>query len=300
MNKLFNSVVVCTKDRRLDLQDFLDSLVSQVRKPDELLIIDASEHEKDIESIVKNKVLGRIDLVKYYKTKPNLAFQKNFAISKLNSRCELVSFFDDDVVLNSNYLESIMNMFEGSRGADIVGVTGKISNAKDVSMKFIKNIFFIHSSQKGKILASGFNVRNLDKSNKAVFIEWMPGGMATYRKSIFSNFKFDEYYSRNGAGREDLDFSFRVSRHCKFLFIPDAILEHKESDISRISEKQFGYIQVIERHYFIKKNMNRLINKIAFWWSILGVILINLAKHRIQRLKGNLKGLLFCIFKKIG
>lgn len=300
MSELFNSVIVCTKDRRSDLRDFLDSLVSQIRKPDELLIIDASEREEDIESMVKSKVSGNICPVKYYKTRPNLAFQRNFAVSKLDERCEIVSFFDDDVVLDPNYISSAMEVFEKGGGPDIAGVSGKISNARETGAKLIQKFFCLYSSKKGRILKSGFNVRNLDGLNEPVFIEWMPGGMATYRKSIFSNFRFDEYYSRNGAGREDLDFSFKVSRRYKLLFIPNAVLEHKESGISRISEEQFGYIQVVERYYFIKKNMNRLINKTAFWWSIFGVIVINLAKHRVQRLKGNFRGLLLCVFGEIG
>jgi len=305
--KLYHSIVVCTKDRREDIKIFLYSLIAQKRKADELLIVDASEQEKGIESDVRKIVSGHIDLVKYYRTKPNLAYQKNFAISKLDMECGVVSFFDDDVVLEPDYLSSVMDVFEKDENKDIGGITGKISNPKDTGKKFIKKIFCLYSSDKGRILKSGFNVRNLDNMNEPVFIQWMPGGMSSYRKEIFDEFTFDEYYSRNGAGREDIDFSFKVSQKYKLLFIPEAVLEHKESGVSRISEKQFGYIQVIERYYFIRRNMNKFINKLIFLWSILGVVVINFLsvllvrkefKTRIQRLIGNIKGLKHCFLNQ--
>ena len=305
MKKLFHSVVVCTKDRQDDIKNFLYSLISQVRLPEELLIIDASEHEKDIEAVVRNIVSEKIPSIKYYKTKPHLAYQKNFAISKLDDRSKAVSFFDDDVILDSKYINVIMKVLEYPNRADIAGVTGKIANAKKVSIKVIKKIFFLYSLQKGKILKSGCNVRNLDKLNTSVFIEWMPGGMSTYRRYVFNDFKFDEYYSRNGAGIEDIDFSFKVAKRYKFLFVPQAILEHRETNISRIAEERFGYIQVMERYYFIKNNMNTFTNRSVFIWSIFGIILINLFsackepkifRSRIKRLFGNALGLRYCFF----
>jgi len=304
MSKLFNSVVVCTKDRCEDIQKFLYSLVHQTRRPDELLIIDASQTEKNIELVAKKIALGHIESVKYYKTKPNLAYQKNFSLLKLDKKCDIVSFFDDDVILDQDYISSTLKIFEDIEYSDVVGASGKISNAKDIRMKFLKKIFFLYSLQKGKILPSGFNVRNLDSLNEKVFIEWMPGGISSYRRDVFKEFRFDEQYSRNGAGREDIDFSYRVSRQNKLLFTPEATLEHKESDISRVSERQLGRIQVAERYYFVKKNMHRLVNKMAFYWSVLGVMSINLLsgfltpkslKDRIQRLRGNIDGLAFWI-----
>jgi GT2 family glycosyltransferase len=306
--KLYHSVVVCTKDRREDIKFFLYSLIAQKRKADELLIVDASEQEKGVESDVRKIVSGRIELVKYYKTRPNLAHQKNFAVSKLDPGCGVVSFFDDDVILEPDYLGSVMDVFERDENSNIGGITGKISNAKDTGMRFIKKIFCLYSSGKGKILKSGFNVRNLDNMKEPVFIQWMPGGMSSYRKAVFNEFTFDEYYSRNGAGREDIDFSFKVSKKYKLLFISKAVLEHKESSVSRIAEKQFGYIQVVERYYFIRRNMDNFTSKLIFFWSIFGVIVINFSsvllvhkefKLRIQRLIGNIKGLKHCVFDRL-
>ena len=306
MNKVFSSVVVCTKDRSQDIQQFLESLIRQTRKPDELLIIDASEHEKEIASSVNNIVLDYVGSVKYFRTKPSLAQQRNFSLSKLDARCNVVSFFDDDVVLDKDYLKAVIDIFEDSKNIDVAGVTGKIKNSRDVTMKAIKKFFLLYSHAKGVILSSGFNIRNLDNLTEKVFIEWMPGGMSSYRRDIFREFSFDEQYSRNGAGREDIDFSYRVSRRHRLLFTPDAVLEHKESEVSRVSERQLGRIQVDERYYFVRKNMNRLVNEIAFFWSIFGIMIINAAMSilkpgvsakRRQRLKGNILGLFRVLFK---
>jgi len=64
---------------------------------------------------------------------------------------------------------------------------------------------------------------------------------------------------------------------------------------------------VIERYYFIRRNMNKFINKLIFFWSILGVVVINFLsvllvrkefKPRIQRLIGNIKGLKHCFLNQ--
>jgi GT2 family glycosyltransferase len=210
----------------------------------------------------------------------------------------VVSFFDDDVVLEPNYLKNIISVFSDERFNDVAGVTGRITNYEKPRLNIIKRMFILDTAQKGKILSSGFNVRNFDWCNSRIYVEWIPGGMSSFRRSIFYEFKFDENYSQEGAGREDIDFSYRVAKKYRLLYEPSARLLHRESTISRTTEAQFGRIQILERLYFIKKNKPFFLNKLAFSKIFLRPFEV---KRVIERLKGNFKGIgvLLCCRRKI-
>ena len=96
-NKTFSiSAIICTKDRKNDLAKLIKSLRKQTILPNELIIIDASKDKKTYE-LINEKCKDEKYYIKYIKSNPGLTRQRNIGVKE--SKCRLLLFLDDDVVL---------------------------------------------------------------------------------------------------------------------------------------------------------------------------------------------------------
>jgi len=115
------SVIICTRNRFDDFTKTLPSIAAQTRLPDELVVVDTSD-EKKLE-----EYLGSINMpfsVRYFHTQPGLTLQRNHGIRE--SQGDLLFFFDDDVVLDVNYLAEVENVVANDINHEIGAVGGKI------------------------------------------------------------------------------------------------------------------------------------------------------------------------------
>src|SRR4051812_4878902 len=95
------SIIICTKDREIDLTNALTSISQQSRPINELIIVDGSE-------VQMTTVIDKFpDLpIKYYYVRPpGLTKQRNIGLGKLDEKSDWVGFLDDDVVLEKSCLE---------------------------------------------------------------------------------------------------------------------------------------------------------------------------------------------------
>jgi hypothetical protein len=74
-------------------------------------------------------------------------------------------------------------------------------------------------------------------------------------------------------------------------------MEHKVSPASRSSELRFGICQVFNRAFFVRKHFSlSAYHWLCFFWSMVGIVLLNIAMigrgRSVERLIGNLIGLL--------
>src|SRR5262245_21391465 len=90
------TVVVCTQQRAVSLKRFLDSLAAQDRKPDELIIVDASEDDATEQMLRQFPSISNIaNRCIYFRVSGNLkgiTHQRNLALRWVTS--SLVVFFD--------------------------------------------------------------------------------------------------------------------------------------------------------------------------------------------------------------
>ncbi|NQT56651.1 MAG: glycosyltransferase family 2 protein, partial [Desulfobacteraceae bacterium] len=116
------SVIICTKDRHLELSRLINSLNVQTLIPDELIIIDASVDDDTGTHVKGSSELSRYP-IKYIKSSPGLTKQRNIGIREAKGK--YVFFFDDDVVLDSDYIRIIMETFSHLQGVQLGGLTGR-------------------------------------------------------------------------------------------------------------------------------------------------------------------------------
>ena len=209
------SVIICTKDRADDLYRLLECLAAQKRAPDEVIIIDASRNEKTKDMLEQKSDNLPLDVI-YRKTDPGLTRQRNTGIGL--SRGEYVFFFDDDVILEKEFIETICDTFHRSRGLGVGGITGRIVNIRASQRSWeslFKKVFFLSDFGKGRVKLSGLPSIKID--DEPGFVESLSGGCTAYLKEVFDQFRFDEKL-KGYAYLEDVDFSYRVGKKYRLLY----------------------------------------------------------------------------------
>src|SRR5262249_8603319 len=103
------AVVVCTQQRPQSLKRLLDSLAAQDRRPDELIIVDASEDDATEERLVQHPriadIADRCLYVRVSNSLKGITRQRNFALNWVTT--DLIVFFDDDVELMPHCLREM-------------------------------------------------------------------------------------------------------------------------------------------------------------------------------------------------
>ena len=127
------------------------------------------------------------------------------------------------------------------------------------------------------------------------FVDWLPSTASVWREKIFDRFQFDEYFDRYSY-LEDLDFSYGVRKYYKLAVAHDARFYHYPSSSGRITEYQFGEIEVRNRIYFVRKH------DLSRWRCYLAVMIRMLITIKqtalrekgssLNRLHGNIAGVI--------
>jgi glycosyltransferase involved in cell wall biosynthesis len=287
---MYISVVVCTKDRKNSLEKFLNSLLMQTRLPEELIIVDSSDHDDTKKMLQQINEKLPFDLI-YEKTSPSSARQRNIG-AELSNGSHLF-FFDDDVVLDFKYIHYVEETFKNQRSNRLGGVTGRIVNLTlklELLDKFFKKAFFLSDLGNGTFKLSGFPSYKV--GDKPGFVMILSGCNMIYPKKVFSQFKFDESLTEYSY-MEDVDLSYRVSKKYNFYYQPKAKLAHFPTSYKTYNSKYFRKVMVQNHRYIFKKNYRKdMIHLCAHWISLIGIFLYNfLVERDLKACSGIIDGL---------
>jgi len=243
------SVVIPTKNRPKELNKFINSLINQSKMPDQIIIIDQSK--KDLcekEKISKLLFNRNLNLTYIHDESINgLVEAKNHSLEYNN--CEIISFFDDDIILMEDYFEKIEIAFSNNK--KILGANGYIINHP--KQRFLKYLFF--SLTHIGLFKDNRNSLYREKINQPTKLNVISGGISSWKCQIFEKVKFD--LQNHFHEFEDIEFSVRFRKYFpnSIYLIPDAKLYHFHS-INRINEHLRIKNIAFEAIKFFKKNKN--------------------------------------------
>lgn len=271
------SVVIPTCNRATDLKETFGYILRQTVLPIELVIVDDSDNN-ETEYLVGNNIEKfanhRINLKYVRKEEKSASISRNVGV--LNSTGDIILFLDDDIVLEDDYIEAILRVYQEKPEA--LGVQGYITNRRKSKIKnLIGRIFFlVHSeNNKNRLLPSMQNVY-ADPLNKIINCEWMVGNNFSFTKKVLTRFKFDEKLKRISASEDD-DLSYRIYKEnpTGLYQTPYAKLVHKGSGYVRDQNPLSVALTQVYHWYLFFKNFNYNVkNKIIFLWSRLGLLLV--------------------------
>jgi glycosyltransferase involved in cell wall biosynthesis len=285
------SFIIPTKDRPDDLQRLLESVMKQDARPNQVIIVDGSAEEQPG---VYQQQFPELNIVYAHTRFPRLTSQRNMGLSLLNANTDLVCFLDDDIVFCDHALKAML-CFWAQAPESVGGAVFNIMNEKTPSaLVFLKAFFCSGSRKRGRVLKSGYNTL-ICPAEETKDVQWLFGGGTVWRRSIFKDYRFDEWFEGTGLC-EDLDFSYQVGKAYTLMVVAEAQVLHLTDLVQRRNNVQFGITQMLNRYYFVRKNKD-----LSVWlcfWAGVGQLLENclrfLAGLRfayLQRAWGNLIGM---------
>lgn len=298
MSKLKVSAVIPTKNRPGDLAIAVQSVLAQVERPDQLVVIDqtpSDDGKRAVEKLFADDALSHSGVAAIelsYVLDSNikgLVAARQAAIPLCSG--DLVMFFEDDVVLDPNFIGRMRAVFE--RRADVMGTSGVISNFHPSRIyRFFHRLF-----HRGIF----FDAR-LDWHGRTIDTEilvpsvFLNGGLSAYRREVFDKVKYD---CRNGFHMvEDIEFSVRAAETFgreRFFIVPSARLLHTEAPGGRTSLATKYKNKTREYILFFKKRRRSLRTVVDVAWLLVGMaaeaVLAVVRHRRLEPLIGMLNGL---------
>lgn len=110
------AVVICTRDRPVELKRCLASLADQTRRPDRIIVVDNASADDRARSIAEQ---AGAEYVR--EDRPGLDYARNTGVSCCC--CEIVAFIDDDALAHPRWLERLVGAFDAR---EIQAVTGLV------------------------------------------------------------------------------------------------------------------------------------------------------------------------------
>ena len=217
------SVVTAVLNRKHQIKEYLDAILSSNYKNYEIIVVDGNSTDGTKE-ILYNYAKKNRKLKVFIEKKPGRNAARNLGINK--SRGEIIIFVDSDCIVSKNWMREIVKPFSDKEVGGVIGRT----------MADKKGIFWYHM-----------------ENDYLQFI----GHNSAYRKIIIK--KLNGFDLRFKTSREDTDFAWRViEAGYKIIYCPAAIMKHLSRRVSVFSRirNQSTYIYdglLYRKHKIIRR-----------------------------------------------
>lgn len=239
MRRIKLSVVIVTYNRRKDLEECLNSLLSLNEPPSEIIVVDSNSTDGTHE-LVKRYPLKFVNIKERSMVKArNIGFQ--------HAKGEVVAYIDDDVVVNKDWSKYIIEPYEDEF---VGGVVGRVISYYDGKALYLS----AKHMAIGKVFNNGLILGNFDiPTQHPIEVDTLMGCNMAFRRDLLLKVGgFDENF-RGSCFRDDTDISLRLkSLNYKIVYHPKAIVRHKFK--GKIVNNKWFYWTVYNHTYFYLKN----------------------------------------------
>jgi GT2 family glycosyltransferase len=232
-----------------------------------------------------------------YSGAPAATRQRNAGVDLLPDSVEIVHFIDDDVTLRAGYFDALRAAFE--QHPHLLGVGGIITASGGTSPRpsvhWGHRLFLLRADRPSRVLPSGQTTPAwATRTEGPQPAEWLSTCASSYRAFVFDTHRFDPAVEGPSPRLEDLDFSVRVAEDGPLAVAPGARCVHCVSSRNRRGTAATMRERLVRRYWFVRKNMGRPLNRLAFWWSALGqlgALVVSSHPGCGAALRGHLQGL---------
>jgi GT2 family glycosyltransferase len=218
----------------------------------------------------------------------SLTAQRNEGVER--SKGDLITFFDDDLILDYQYLEKVLEAFY--RYPDAMAVTGKIvveAFKPNILHTIFAHIFNLSRRGQGRFLISGFP-ETYDKEIVSITkSEVLHGCNMTIKREVFDDMEFDEDLEGGMFGEDDY-FSYKLSRKSAIYYTPFAIC-YDDRDYPQGKQAWSTRCRIINLISRFKQRKCGLVESIIFWWSMVGFLTLKIIESVIMRDFSIIKGI---------
>jgi len=268
------SVVTPTFQRPDEVRDLIANLKEQSLLPFELVLIDGTPSEDRETALVVEELSKSSPFpIRYSKWQRGTAVQRNRGIDLAAG--DFIAFIDDDVRLDSDFLEKIGDVFERDSAITIGGVVGyrRTSHFRledRLRWRWYKRLRLLTTFEPGRYdFETGYPINaNMQPPFEGVReVDFMTTACAVWRRQVFeSGLRFDEFFTDYGV-LEDAHFSLRAGRNWTLLQCGDATCVELSANGGRVDARKIGFKSVVN-YYFVFQDICgplSLEQKFRFW-----------------------------------
>lgn len=241
------SIVLCTYRRADSAMRFLASVASQARPVDEVIIVDASPDTATERAMAEWRGARRVSYWRVEDPLRGLTRQRNFGLSHVS--CDIVAFFDDDVVLAPTCVEEMSRPLRQSADIAGVGCFAETWSKPTALWRTRRALRIVSGLEPGRYTRSGMSVpwRFHEPTTEVVEGDWLPGCAMMARTADASELRFDEALSGYAQG-EDLEFSLRLRKRGRVVIAGAAQCQHFHAPAGRPDAFKLGQMEIWNRY----------------------------------------------------
>lgn len=256
------SVIIPTKNRAGDLRCTLNSLIKQVRKPDEIIVVDQGSSPA-LDSSDFPIPLNYI----YAPYISGAAVARNAAMDRATG--DIWIFLDDDVILEPEYIQELLLAYS----PEVTGVSGIFTNytVPPFPRRLFEKVFVrgaFHDDRQ-RIYWHANDLRRRGPQR----VKQFTGAVMSFRAAVVRTLRFDPNLT-GGSLAEDIDLCARLPRGTVLVVAPKARLLHKRSIVGRATAHWLDE-HAQSSAYMRRRNWNRgLADDLCFAWLQIGYGLV--------------------------
>ncbi len=211
------SVITTLKNEESSIGAFLDSLLSQSRPPEEIVVVDGGSTDGTVNII--GKFIQKGAPIKLIEVTGNRSVGRNLAIR--NARHEIIASTDAGSIADKDWLKNIVGPFE-----------------KDLTIDVISGVTLPRTESFFEDCVAVINLPEVEDINPETFLP--SSRSAAFKRVAWQKVGgYPEQFSLN----EDTVFNFALKRAgCKFFFAPNAVVYwHPPSTFKKVFRQFYAY-----------------------------------------------------------
>jgi glycosyltransferase involved in cell wall biosynthesis len=268
------AVVICTKDRPDALSMTLDSVWTQSRLPDELIVVDDGVlPEQTISEIKLACEAHYVRWIYHRKNHPSLTRSRNIAADLAAS--DILVYLDDDVTCAANLLDEIADLMADPRIAALSPIIREPS-LEGFSAKLY---------QYGYRLACWWRIHPrvqlhdmpqiLKDQHRAMPLRWLSGAAMALRRQLVLSERFDEALSEYALG-EDREMGYRLAASHHLIEARATHVIHRRESTGRADHRRLGFMTSYNYLYILNKTcILRPLDWLLITWSLFVLALMH-------------------------
>jgi len=265
MSNRLVSIIIVTAGKNNYIRQLLDSIAKQAYRYFEVIIIDNSLNDS-----VSKEVVVDYPSVRIYPQKENTFYCQALNLGIAQSRGDFILCLNDDVILESNFIEEAIKGFDISRRIGMVSpkILRGDRNTLD-STGLLLGLAYTATER-------GYGIKDRGQFEKPGYVFGVNGAVAFYRRTMLEDIKEGSNYFDSDFHMfyEDLDLAWRAKRGgWRGYYLPSAIVYHVRGGTARGNsgiDKAFARSYLNDNlHADLIKNRYLAIIKNASFWGFL-------------------------------
>lgn len=262
-------IVIATKNRPDQIVRLLQSISNSSRIPAKIIIVYHG-------SVPKSQLLllnPSLNLQFIQSEIASQIFQKKLGLKALSQDCEWVFFLDDDVVIETNTIERLFELYVANNAFNNyagfgLAIKNRSMQSHNRVLKFFLYLAKLYSYKPGHVTRGGHPQTYLNQKLDYE-VQWLNG--ISLWQTKYTEFYFDLPDLANYGAYEDVMFSYKVSRENKLLFVANIYVLDQEIENFKPSTIDQFTSTCYARYFFVESY-----SWMSKFWLIVGQVIRNM------------------------